>query len=55
MNGRIYNYSAVVEAMLLSGFSDIVAGDCSGPFNPRVPPAIRERIKAAIQGLGQYH
>lgn len=55
MQGRIYNYSAVVEAMQLSGFSDIVAGDCSGPFNPPVPPAIRERLKAAIQGLAQYH
>jgi dihydrodipicolinate synthase/N-acetylneuraminate lyase len=55
MNGRIYNYSAVVEAMLLSGFTDIEAGDGTGPFNPRVPAAIREQVKVAIQHLGEYH
>ena len=27
MNERVYNYSAVVEAMILSGFDDIAAGD----------------------------
>jgi dihydrodipicolinate synthase/N-acetylneuraminate lyase len=55
MNGRIYNYSAVVEAMALSGFDDIVAGDCSGPFNPPVPPEVSARIRAAIEPLLQYH
>lgn len=54
MNGRVYNYSAVVEAMHLSGFSDIVGGE-GGPFNPRVPADIAERIKTAIQNLGKYH
>lgn len=55
MNGRIYNYSAVVEAMKLSGFTDIVAGDCSGPFNPPVPSDVSVRIHHAIAPLLQYH
>ncbi len=55
MNGRVYNYSAVVEAMRQSGFSDIEAGDCSGPFNPSVPPAVAEKVKQAIEGLAEYH
>ncbi|MBI1922892.1 hypothetical protein HYR99_01445 [Candidatus Poribacteria bacterium] len=54
MNERIYNYSAVVEAMILSGFDDI-AGGTGGPFNPRVPPEIASRVKAAIQDLKRYH
>jgi hypothetical protein len=55
MNGRAYNYSAVVEAMQQSGFDDIDAGDGSGPFNPNVPPAVAERVKGAIAGLEKYH
>jgi dihydrodipicolinate synthase/N-acetylneuraminate lyase len=55
MQGRIYNYSAVAEAMLILGFIDVEPGDCSGPFNPRVPPAIRERVRMAVQGLAEYH
>jgi dihydrodipicolinate synthase/N-acetylneuraminate lyase len=55
MNGRVYNYSAVAEAMMILGFADVEPGDCSGPFNPRVPPAIRERVKEAVQNLAQYH
>ncbi len=54
-NGRVYNYSAVVEAMRLSGFTDIVAGDCSGPFNPPVPPEVSQRIAATVKTLAQYH
>ncbi len=54
-NGRVYNYSAVVEAMRLSGFADIVAGDCSGPFNPPVPPEVSTRIAATVATLAQYH
>lgn len=54
-NGRVYNYSAVVEAMRLSGFSDIEAGDCSGPFNPPVPPAVAERIADTVKTLAAYH
>ncbi|HMN29168.1 MAG TPA: dihydrodipicolinate synthase family protein [Caldilineaceae bacterium] len=55
MNGRVYNYSAVAEALMILGFADVEAGDCSGPFNPRVPPAIRERVREAVQHLAQYH
>lgn len=53
-NGRIYNYAAVVDAMNVSGFDDIVGGD-GGPFNPRVPDAVVAEIRAAISGLEHYH
>jgi dihydrodipicolinate synthase/N-acetylneuraminate lyase len=55
MNGRAYNYSAVVEAMQQSGFDDIDGGDGSGPFNPNVPQAVAERVGRAIEGLEKYH
>ncbi|RIK36252.1 MAG: hypothetical protein DCC55_27865 [Chloroflexi bacterium] len=55
MNGRIYNYSAVVEAMKILGFDDVEAGDGSGPFNPPVPPAIRDRVEEAVKHLADYH
>jgi dihydrodipicolinate synthase/N-acetylneuraminate lyase len=55
MNGRAYNYSAVVEAMNQSGFDDIDAGDGSGPFNPPVPPEVAHRVRHAIEGLEHYH
>ncbi len=54
MNERIYNYSAVVEAMNLSGFSDIEGGT-GGPFNPRVPPEISAQVQEAIKELKKYH
>ena len=54
MNERIYNYSAVVEAMILSGFDDIAAGT-GGPFNPRVPADIQEQIRRITQDLKRYH
>ena len=54
MNERIYNYSAVVEAMLLSGFDDIAAGT-GGPFNPRVPADIQEQLRRITQDLKRYH
>ena len=54
MNERVYNYSAVVEAMLLGGFSDIVGGT-GGPFNPRVPSEIQEQVRAATRNLKKYH
>jgi len=53
-HGRVYNYSAVVEAMILSGFDDIEGGT-GGPFNPRVPPEIVEEVRAAIEPLKKYH
>jgi len=52
--GRIYNYSAVVEAMHLCGFDDVVGGT-GGPFNPRVPAPIAAQIQTAISGLNAYH
>lgn len=54
MNERIYNYSAVVEAMILSGFDDIAAG-IGGPFNPRVPADIQEQLRRITQNLKRYH
>jgi hypothetical protein len=53
-NGRVYNYSAVVEAMIQSGFDDIDPGE-SGPFNPRVPAEVAERIREAIEGILDLH
>jgi len=53
-NGRVYNYSAVVEAMIQSGFDDVDPGE-SGPFNPRVPPEVAERIREAIEGILDLH
>ena len=54
MNERVYNYSAVVEAMILSGFDDIAAGT-GGPFNPRVPAEIQEQLRGITQDLKRYH
>ena len=53
-NGRVYNYSAVVEAMILSGFKDIEGGT-GGPFNPRVPAHISTEVQTAITDLSSYH
>lgn len=53
-NNRAYNYSAVVEAMHLSGFKDIEGGE-GGPFNPRVPKAVADEVRAAIEPLLAYH
>lgn len=53
-NGRIYNYSAVVEAMNLSGFDDIEGGE-GGPFNPRVPAEIAQEVETAIADIKVYH
>jgi dihydrodipicolinate synthase/N-acetylneuraminate lyase len=53
-NRRAYNYSAIVEAMIQSGFDDIDPGE-GGPFNPRVPPEVADRIRHAIQGILDLH
>ena len=53
-NRRAYNYSAIVEAMIQSGFDDIDPGE-GGPFNPRVPPEVAGRIRHAIQGILDLH
>lgn len=54
MNERVYNYSAVIEAMILSGFDDIEAGT-GGPFNPRVPTEIQAQLHEVAQNLKHYH
>lgn len=53
-NGREFNYTAVVESMILSGFTDIDAGE-GGPFNPRVPENVIPRVKDAIEGILDLH
>ncbi len=54
MNGRQYNYSAVIEAMIIGGWEDVEAGE-GGPFNPRVPRDIADRVAEAIEPLREYH
>ncbi len=54
MNERVYNYSAVVETMILSGFDDIEAGT-GGPFNPRVPSEIQKQLRRMVPDLKRYH
>lgn len=53
-DGRMYNYSAVVEAMHLGGFDDVDGGE-GGPFNPRVPAAVAREVEAAIDAIKHYH
>lgn len=53
-DNRRFNYSAVVEAMHLSGFDDIEGGE-GGPFNPRVPEAVAQEVAAAIRPILHYH
>ena len=53
-DSRMYNYSAVVEAMHLGGFDDVDGGE-GGPFKPRVPAAVAEEVAAAIEGIVHYH
>ena len=53
-NERVYNYSAVVEAIIQSGFDDIEGGT-GGPFNPRLSSEIVSEVKAAISDLKPYH
>ncbi len=54
MNSRQYNYSAVIEAMIIGGWEDISAGE-GGPFNPRVPRDIAARVADAVAPLRDYH
>ncbi len=54
MNERIYNYSAVIEAMIQSGFDDVEAGT-GAPFNPRVPKDIQIQLRRITQDIKQYH
>ena len=52
--GRIYNYSAVVEAIHQAGFED-VAGGTSGPFNPRPPPEVVSELRQVVEKIRHYH
>lgn len=54
INGREFNYTAVLEAMILSEFTDIDGGE-GGPFNPRVSEAVSHQVKDAITGLNDLH
>ncbi len=51
---RAYNYSAVMEAIIQGGFDDVEAGT-GGPFNPRVPPEIAQRIAQIIADIRDCH
>lgn len=53
-NGRVFNYSAVVEAIIISEFTDIDPGE-GGPFNPRVSTEVAGRVRAAIEGILDLH
>lgn len=52
--GRMYNYSAVVEAMNQSGFRDICGG-AGHPLCPRVPEEVAAEVHKAIQPLLEFH
>lgn len=54
MDERAYNYAAVMEAIIASGFTDVVAGT-GGPFNPRVPSEIADEIKKIVAAIRHYH
>lgn len=54
MNERAYNYSAVMEAINLSGVDDVVGG-IGGYFNPRVPEDVSEQIQKIVDAIRHYH
>lgn len=53
-DGRTYNYSAVVEAMIVGGFDDVVAG-VGHVLNPRVPEDVAEEVRKALEPIRAYH
>jgi dihydrodipicolinate synthase/N-acetylneuraminate lyase len=53
-HGRMYNYSAVVEAMILGDFEDVVAGH-GHPLNPRVPADVADEVREALGPIREYH
>ena len=53
-DGRMYNYAAVVEAIRVAGFDDVVGG-ADAPFNATVPPDIAQEVRAAVEPLRPYH
>ena len=54
MRGRIYNYSALAEALEIAAFDDVDPGD-GGPFNAPTPPEIHTRLPGVVERLRQYH
>ena len=50
----MYNYSAVVEAMIVGGFDDVVPG-VGHALNPRVPPEIADEVRKAVEPIRVYH
>jgi dihydrodipicolinate synthase/N-acetylneuraminate lyase len=54
MAQRAYNYSAVVTALNMAGFTDVNPGD-GGPFNAPPPAEVCERLKIVVQQLSTYH
>lgn len=54
MEGRAYNYSAVVAAARLCDFQDVDLGD-GGPFNAPPPPPVMSRIAACVERLREFH
>jgi dihydrodipicolinate synthase/N-acetylneuraminate lyase len=54
IQSRAYNYSAVVAAAQLAGFTDIDLGD-GGPYNAAPPPSIIARLAPCVERLKPYH
>ncbi len=54
IHDRAYNYSAVLAAAQLAGFSDVDLGD-GGPFNASPPEEIMSRISCSLEKLKDYH
>ncbi len=54
MKGRAYNYSAMVEILRMSGFTDVDPGD-GGPFNAAPPEEIVDRLRGLVERLRPYH
>jgi dihydrodipicolinate synthase/N-acetylneuraminate lyase len=54
VHGRIYNYSALLEALKIAGFPDVDPGE-GAPFNAPPPPEIRARLVGIVERLRKYH
>ena len=54
VNERAFNYSAVMEAINLGDFDDVVGGT-GGPFNPRVPADVSQQIAQIVEDIRTYH
>jgi dihydrodipicolinate synthase/N-acetylneuraminate lyase len=54
IQSRAYNYSAVVAAAQMAGFTDIDLGD-GGPYNAAPPPSIIARLASCMERLKRFH